>query len=113
MSGLDSHFGTGQEKLFQTLMFETFDHGKSVTYNVTSYKRGDIFPNYGDKSRTTLAQLPFGRILDGGADEVAPFCPGTVIVADVRIPQQIAQNKPGMGAALANAAVGDYVLVRR
>jgi hypothetical protein len=44
MSGLDSRFRTRQEKLFQTLMLETYDHIKSVTHNVTGYKGERRFP---------------------------------------------------------------------
>ena len=48
-----------------------------------------------------------GIVDDGGADEIAPFGPGTVVVADLVEAEEILQNEPGVGAALADAAVGD------
>src|SRR5229473_4232883 len=44
---------------------------------------------------------------DGGADEVAPFGPRAVVVADPAEAQQILEDEPGVRAALADAAVGD------
>src|SRR2546425_10159006 len=44
---------------------------------------------------------------DGGANEVAPFGPGAVIVANLAEGPQILEDEPGVGAALADAAVGD------
>src|SRR5258708_39810630 len=56
----------------------------------------------------------YGRLfLDRCADEGAPFCPGSVVVADVGVTQQVRQHKPGVGRALADAAVSDDVLVGR
>ncbi len=44
---------------------------------------------------------------DGGADEVAPFGPRAVVVADPAEAQQILEDEPGVRAALADAAVSD------
>src|SRR6202521_5286 len=52
-----------------------------------------------------LARASF--VDDGSADEVAPFGPGAVVVADLVEAEQILQNEPGVRAALADAAVGD------
>src|SRR5215211_1324633 len=49
--------------------------------------------------------------LDGHADQAAPLGPGAVVVADPRVAEQLVQHEPGMGRALADAAVGDHVLV--
>src|SRR5690606_18002046 len=43
---------------------------------------------------------------------VAPLCPRPVIVPHVRRAQQMGQDKPGMAAALADAAVGNYIVGR-
>src|SRR5829696_1155822 len=48
--------------------------------------------------------------LDGDADQAAPLGPGAVVVADVRVAEQFVQHEPGVGAALADPAVGDHVL---
>src|SRR5271169_7246579 len=52
-----------------------------------------------------------GFVDDGGADEVAPFGPGAVVVANLVDAEQIFQNKPGVGTALADAAVGDDFVI--
>src|SRR6202041_1256873 len=44
---------------------------------------------------------------DGGADEIAPFGPRTIVVLHVVITQQILEHEPGVGTAFADAAVGD------
>src|SRR5918994_7411875 len=49
--------------------------------------------------------------LDRGAEEAAPFGPGAVVVADVRVAEELGQDEPGVAGALANPAVGDHVLV--
>ena len=49
--------------------------------------------------------------LDGSVDQAAPLGPGTIVVADIFIAEQVVQHKPGVAAALANAAVGDDVLL--
>jgi len=48
-----------------------------------------------------------GFVDDGGADQVAPFGPRAVVIADLVEAQQILEDEPGVGAALADAAVGD------
>src|SRR4051812_17868988 len=50
--------------------------------------------------------------LDGGRDQVAPLGPAPVVVADIGIAEQVAQDEPGVAAALADAAVGHDRLVR-
>src|SRR5439155_11914059 len=50
--------------------------------------------------------------LDGDPDERAVFRPGTVVVLDVLVAQQLAQDEPGVSRPLTDAAVGDDVLVR-
>src|SRR5438067_372800 len=49
--------------------------------------------------------------LDGDSDEGAVFGPGAVVVLDVLVAQQLPKHEPGVGRALADAAVGDHVLV--
>src|SRR6185437_8724966 len=61
--------------------------------------------------RDTSASRGGRFLLDGGADQVAPFGPRTVVVLHVVIAQQIFQHEPGVGAALSDAAVGDYFAV--
>ena len=53
------------------------------------------------------------RLLDRHADEAAPLRPGAVVVADVGEAEQLVEHEPGVAGALADAAVGDDVLVRR
>src|SRR4051812_5758014 len=48
------------------------------------------------------------RLLDGRADEIAPFGPGTVVVLDVLVSEQVLQHEPGMARSFADAAVGDH-----
>src|SRR5580693_6754667 len=48
-----------------------------------------------------------GFVDDGGADQVAPLGPRTVIIAHVVVAQQILQHKPGVRTALADAAISD------
>src|SRR6202140_4551669 len=49
--------------------------------------------------------------LDGRANEVSPLGPGAVVIAYVFYAEKIFQHKPGVGAALTDAAVGDDFLV--
>src|SRR5438105_1136500 len=53
------------------------------------------------------------RTLDGGTDQVAPLGPRAVVVADVVEAEQVGQDEPGVARALADAAVGDDVVVGR
>src|SRR5215216_7148796 len=49
--------------------------------------------------------------LDRHPDQVAPLHPGAVVVAHVAEPEQLAEHEPGVAGALADAAVGDDVVV--
>src|SRR5690606_33160765 len=60
-----------------------------------------------------LLTLLLGGILHRYPDEITPFRPGTVIVTDRGVSKQMGQHKPGVRAALADAAIGDHVLIRR
>src|SRR3990170_9166279 len=51
--------------------------------------------------------------LDRDVDHRAPLGPRPVVVAHVRITEQLVQHEPGVAGALADAAVGDDVLVGR
>src|ERR687893_2333302 len=51
-----------------------------------------------------------GPLLDRHADERAVLGPGTVVVLDVLVAEQLAQDEPGVRGALADPAVGDGVL---
>src|SRR5918996_4065450 len=55
---------------------------------------------------------PGGLLLYGHPDEAAVLGPRPVVVAHVVEPEQLLQHKPRMRGALADAAVGDDVLVR-
>src|SRR5512146_1646923 len=45
------------------------------------------------------------------ADQIAPLGPTAIVVADLRKAQQVAQHEPGVAAALADAAIGDHIVV--
>src|SRR5690606_30110711 len=49
---------------------------------------------------------------DRHADEVAPLGPRAVVVADLRVAEQVGEHEPGEARPLADPAVGDD-LVRR
>src|SRR5260370_32850093 len=51
-------------------------------------------------------------LLDGCANQAAPFGPGAIIVTYCRIAEQVVQHEPGMAAALANATIGHHFLLR-
>src|SRR3972149_1244714 len=51
--------------------------------------------------------------LNGLADHAAPLRPGAVVVADLRVAEQVLQDEPGVRGALADSAVGDGGLVLR
>src|SRR2546429_5873250 len=51
--------------------------------------------------------------LDGDVDEVAPLGPRAVLVLDVLVAEQLAQDEPGVRAPLADPAVRRHLLVRR
>src|ERR671937_2884644 len=48
------------------------------------------------------------RLLDGHAHQAAPLGPRAVVILDVLIAKQVGEHKPGVAAALANAAVGHH-----
>src|SRR5215204_4416589 len=50
--------------------------------------------------------------LDWGTDERAPLSPAPVVVAHVGVAEEFAQDEPGVGAALADAAVRDRLRIR-
>src|ERR1700722_6468438 len=69
-------------------------------------------------NRSTTWSLPrrlrgFHRFsdLNRGADQVAPFRPGSVVVFHILNSQEIFQDEPAMAGALADAAVGDSWLM--
>src|SRR5438045_4053393 len=51
------------------------------------------------------------RFFDGCADEAAPLGPGAVVVAYTWVAEQLGQHEPGVGRALADAAVGNDIFV--
>src|SRR6266566_4482863 len=51
--------------------------------------------------------------LDRGAHHIAPFGPGTIIVAHSRIPKQAGQHKPRMCGTLPNTTIGNHIFIRR
>src|SRR3989304_3921216 len=52
-------------------------------------------------------------LLDGYVYHAAPLGPGAVVVADLRVAQQVLEDEPRVGGALPDAAVGDDLLVGR
>src|SRR5438876_12220875 len=52
-------------------------------------------------------------LLDGRAHQRAPLRPRPIVVAHVLVAEEVRQDEPGVGGALADAAVGDHVFVRR
>src|SRR6267143_2833970 len=55
-----------------------------------------------------------GRLaLDRRPDQASPLGPGPVVIAYVRVSEQVLQDEPRVRRALANPAVGDHLLVRR
>src|SRR5690625_6441747 len=62
-------------------------------------------------SRSSAGDLTgLGADGDGQSHGVAPLCPRAVVVAHVLEAQQVLQGEPGVGGALADAAVGDHRL---
>src|SRR5688500_6447948 len=57
--------------------------------------------------------MPLRLLLDGHPHGITPLGPGAVVVADLGVAEQLVQHEPGVAGALADAAVGDDVLVRR
>ena len=56
---------------------------------------------------------PFRALGDRHPHGVAPLGPGAVVVADVAEAEQVGEHEPGVAGALADAAVGDDVVVGR
>ena len=52
-------------------------------------------------ARGRSASIGDVQVHDGRSYQVAPLGPGTVVVADFFVTEQILQDKPGVGAALA------------
>src|SRR5690606_676890 len=55
-------------------------------------------------SRTSLRLVTFA---DGVSNQVAPFCPRTVVIADVLVAENVLQREPAMRRAFTDAAVSD------
>src|SRR3990172_2133494 len=69
-----------------------------------------LVQGFGPSSMPVLARA---LALDRLADHAAPLRPGAVVVADLRVAEQVLQDEPGVRGALADAAVGDGRLVLR
>src|SRR3990172_9519366 len=67
-----------------------------------------LVQGFGPSSMPVLARA---LALDRLADHAAPLRPGAVVVADLRVAEQVLQDEPGVRGALADAAVGDGGLV--
>src|SRR5438874_3797949 len=52
-------------------------------------------------------------LLDRHVDEIAPLRPGTVVVLDGRVTEQLSQDEPGVSAALADPAVRRHLFLGR
>src|SRR5438128_12574980 len=77
--------------------------------------RGCSTPANPDSHRDPLALGPCSfrlALFDGGVDEVAPLRPATVVVANFVESKQVLEDKPRMGAALADSAVSYGFAVR-
>ena len=60
-----------------------------------------------------IAVIGQGSAFDRDVDEVAPLGPRAVVVLDVGVAEQLAEDEPGVRAALADAAVGEHLLLGR
>src|SRR4051794_37275149 len=78
----------------------------------TTDKKGAAGPPAGPPPGDLAESAGLGALGDGRANQVAPLCPGTVVVADLRVTQQVMQHEPGVAGPLADAAVGDDVVAR-
>src|SRR5215211_3937020 len=63
-------------------------------------------------SRLPALQSRLSSLGDRHADHAAPLRPGAIVVAHVGVAEQLTQYEPGVARALADAAIGDHVLVR-
>src|SRR5579875_4217684 len=62
-----------------------------------------------------LSFFPLGGselLFNRGSYEITPFSPGSVVVPDIGVAQQILQDKPSVGRPLSDPAVGYDFLVR-
>src|SRR6266542_7137375 len=50
-------------------------------------------------------------LLDRDADHAAPFRPRAIVVANTLVAEELVQDEPAVGRALADPAIGDDVLV--
>ena len=64
------------------------------------------FPFLHERSRSLL-----WLFFDGRADEAAPLGPGAIVVAHIRVAQQVGQHEPGVAAALADTTIGNDLFV--
>jgi hypothetical protein len=62
------------------------------------------------RASSTVGAASGALLFDRHVHEVPPLRPRAVVVLDLLVAQQLAENEPGVGAALADAAVGGYVL---
>lgn len=68
--------------------------------------------------RMLAAPRPVSRCLyllglfDRRTDDASPLRPGAVVVADVRVSQQVGENEPGVGGTLADATIGNDLFIR-
>src|SRR5699024_6250654 len=76
-------------------------------------------PPAGLRSQGWSRQSSAARHLPGlgaGGDrhghDIAPFGPGSVVVAHVVVAEQVRENEPGVAGAFADAAVGDDLIAR-
>src|SRR6266446_2253408 len=61
-------------------------------------------------------RMPFARTLGLGhrhVDHASPFGPGSVVVSDLVVAEQVFEDEPGVRRALTDAAIGDYFFFRR
>ena len=70
-----------------------------------------------DHSKITLAfgppkNRPFLTFLNRRPHEVAPLGPRAVVIADLRVAEQVGQDEPGQAGTLADPAIGDDVVAR-
>ena len=57
-----------------------------------------------------LGERQLSPCLDGDSDQVAPLCPGAVVVLDPILAEELVQHEPRVRRALADATVGDDVI---
>src|SRR5262245_8040015 len=59
-----------------------------------------------------ICVIETSALLDRQAHRGAPFGPRTVVVADLRVAEQVGEHEPGVARALADPAVRDHVVLR-